>query len=412
LLASYWSGDWRLLREAASELSGELLSLGQLSEAAYLSILACDEAATKSVANAYLKLSDGSDIDRAVRHLTLYGRLRQHARLVSVFLAGAADAIPDDLVDPAADYLLRWVHLGREFMTPLNASASAWEALRQLGGRVSTELADRAITAGTQAAVWHFAPPALGRDLIVRACSALVTCCSDARLASFAPEVITLTQPEQRSHDYEDVLELLWQISIRSQEAKDAVTTALFPGPGTSAPASLLQLGSLLGKKLGSVEELNGFVQRLAGRVRVQVVELEPGAEAPPVDGFGTFSYLDGDRRIVLQLSNFGPSFEGVLACIDQLSGETVTALVDALLAAISSPFNALANKSELVHYLGRTTKRLTGEAVPRVHTLLLPLARGVVVDRAAEGTGRAADPLNRFKSKIFKAKRSSPSPD
>ena len=68
---------------------------------------------------------------------------------------------------------------------------------------------------------------------------------------------------------------------------------------------------------------------------------------------------VDGEQQVVVQLSNFGPSLEGVLAYGQVLSETSVRALVDAMVEMIASPHNLLTNKAELVHYTGRFSEFL-----------------------------------------------------
>jgi hypothetical protein len=401
LARSYWLGDWRLFRDAAAELSRELLTLEDLPQAAYMAMLACNEESIKAVATQCVGPAPAAAVRSAIEQLLRNGELRQHARMVAVFLRDAADAVPDDLVNMAADYLLRWASLDREFMTPLNESTAAWEALRQLGKRVDEPTANRAIDVALKSKAWRQAPPALDRQEIVKACARLVLSCSSEGLPSLVDEIAALTRAERRSHDYQDVLQLLWRVSSTSPEAKDAVATSLFPASETSVPGGLLQLGKLLGKKLQRPEELDALGERLADRVRKQVMVVRPGAEPPPVDGFGIFSFDEDAGRVFVQLSNFGPTFEGALAYVEDLSQKSVDAIVDACAEMISSPFNALANKSELVHYLGRLAKRVAPQRLSSLIGLLKPIAGGQIADRIGDVAGNAGDPLNPFKFNV-----------
>ena len=393
-IQAYWTGDWRLFRDSMSELSREYLALSDLGRAAYCAMLACDEDAIVSAATAATIVA--TNVRSTLTFLIEHGRLRQHARLVCLFIKGIADAIPDDCVDTTADYLLTWTGFRREFMTPLNVATAAWEALEAIGGRVSDALADRALDAAVGSGAW-LQPRALERGELVDACAELVLKCSDVRLTSFVQEVATLARAEQRSHDYQNVLRLLWQISTRSQQAKDAVVVAMFPAGAPVAP-SLLQLGRLLGRELGDQNELNAFAARIAERIRAQVTFIALEEPLPPAQGFGHFSFIDGDRKVVVEISNFGSSFEGLLAYVQELSEEAVKRLVGAMVEMIDSRFNLLTNRSALVHYLGRFAERMPNEDLEAVIQTLQPIARGEIVDVAEDTTGSASDPLNPFK--------------
>ena len=373
LVHAYWSGDWRLFRDAASELSREQLALGEVAHSAYCAMLACNEEAIVAAATTSATTGTPDSVRAALALLLEYGHLRQHARVVCAFLEAVADAVPDDLVDTAAEYLLTWTHFKREFMSPLNVGTAAWEALEALGARVSPAVAERALDAALNADAWR-EPRGLEREVLVKACAELVLRCSDARAESFALQAVTLAKPEHRSHDYQSVLRLLWRTSTRSQQAKDAVIAELFPS-AVSAPASLLQLGKLLGRKLSSRDELNALATRFADRIRKQVTLMVPGEPVPPAEGFGHFSFVDGEHQVVVELSHCAPSFEGLLGYAEELSGEAVKLLITALIEMIASPFNLLANKSELVHYIGRFADRIEAADIQPVIDLLEPLA-------------------------------------
>ena len=396
VIHAHWSGNWRLFRDAASEISRELLTLGDIHRAAYYAMLACDEQAVVDAATRALVNGTSESLRMTVQDLIGKGHLRLHARLVSIFLKTAADAVPDDLIDDCGNYLLKWVPHKREFMKPLDVATAAWAALQGLGPRVTSEVADGALDEGLLSPSWR-EPRGLDRQPIIKACASLVHAASESRLVSFADQIAPLGRPDQRSHDYDNLLDLFWQISQRSTNAKEIVAMTLFPGPG-AAPASLMQLAKLLGRTLGDPDELNRFAVRFAERIRRQVTVLGKGQEGPPTDGFGTFTMVDGQQQVVVQFSNFGPSFEGVLAYGQLLSETSVRALLDAMVEMIASPHNVLANKAELAHYAGRFSEFLPSGDVDVLVTALSPLAEGRVSDITSDASGSAEDPLNPFK--------------
>ena len=191
--------------------------------------------------------------------------------------------------------------------------------------------------------------------------------------------------------------DLFWQISQRSTNAKEIVAITLFPKPG-AVPASLMQLTKLLGQTFGDPNELNSLAVRFAERIRRQVTVLGKGRKGPPTDGFGTFTMFDGKQQVVVQFSNFGPSFEGVLAYGQLLSEPSVRALLDAMVEMIASPHNLLANKAVLAHYAGRFSEFLPSGDADLLVNALSPLAEGQVSDVNSGESGNADDPLNPFK--------------
>ena len=396
---AYWSGNWRLCRDAASEISRELLALGDIHKAAYYGMLACDEQAVVNAAKGALVSGTSESLRMTVQGLIARGHLRLHARLVSIFLKTAADAIPDGLIDHCGNYLLKWVPHKREFMAPLDVATAAWGALQHLGSRVTSEVADRALDKALGSPSWR-EPRALDRESIIKACASLVHAASEARLVSFASQVAPLGKPDQRSHDYDDLLTLLWEISRRSTSAKDIVATTLFPESG-AAPGSLMQLAKLLGKTLRTPDELNGIAVKFSARIRRQVTLLGKDQAGPPTDGFGTLTMVDGEQQVVVQLSNFGPSFEGLLAYGQVLSEPSVVALMDAMVEMIASPHNLLANKSELAHYAGRFSEFLPSADADVLVRALSPLAEGQASDITADVSGSPDDPMN---PSMFKA--------
>ena len=396
VIHAHWSGNWLLFRDAASEISRELLTLGEIHKAAYYAMLACDERAVVDAAKRALVNGTSELLRMTVQDLIGKGHLRLHARLVSIFLKTAADAIPDDLIDHCGNYLLKWVPHKREFMSPLDVAAAAWAALQCLGTRVTSEVADVALDEALLSPSWR-EPRGLDRQPIIKACASLVHAASESRLVSFANQVAPLGKPAQRSHDYEHLLDLLWQISHRSTNAKEIVATTLFPSPG-AVPASLMQFAKMLGKTPGVPGELNSLAARFAERIRRQVTVLGKGQEGPPTDGFGTFTMVDGKQQVVVQFSHFGPSFEGVLAYGQLLSEPSVRALLDAMVEMIASPHNLLANKAELAHYAGRFSEFLPSGDVDVLIRTLSHLAEGQVSDVTSDASGNADDPLNPFK--------------
>ena len=359
-------------------------------------MLACDEQAVVDAARRALVNGTSESLRMTVQNLIGKGHMRLHARLVSIFLKTAADAIPDDLIDDCGNYLLKWVPHEREFMKPLDVATAAWAALQRLGSRVTSEVADGALDEALLSPSWR-ETRGLDRQPIIKACASLVHAASESRLVSFADQVAPLGRPDQRSHDYDNLLDLFWQISRRSTNAKEIVAMTLFPRPGV-VPASLMQLAKLLGKTLGGPDELNSLAVRFAERIRRQVTLLGKGQEGPPTDGFGTFTMVDGKQQVVVQFSNFGPSFEGVLAYGQLLSETSVRALLDAMVEMIASPHNLLANKVELAHYAGRFSEFLPSGDEDLLLNALSPLAKGQVSDVTSDASGSADDPLNPFK--------------
>ena len=379
VIHAHWSGNWRLFRDAASEISRVLLALGDIHKAAYYAVLACDEQGVVNAARRALVNGSSESLRMTVQDLIGKGHMRLHARLVSIFLKTAADAIPDDLIDDCGNYLLKWVPHKREFMKPLDVATAAWAALQCLGSRVTSEVADRALDDACGSPSWC-EPRALDREPIIKACTSLVHAASEARLVTFANQVAPLGKPDQRSHDYEHLLDLLWQISHRSTNAKEIVARTLFPSLG-AVPASLMQLAKLLGKTLGVRSELNRFAVKFAERIRRQVTLLGKGQESPPTDGFGTFTMADGEQQVVVQLSNFGPRLEGLLAYGQVLSETSVRVFMDAMVEMIASPHNLLTNKAELAHYAGRFSEFLPSGDADSLVSALSPLAEGHVPD-------------------------------
>ena len=358
-------------------------------------MLACDEEAVVDAARRALVSGTSESLRMTAQDLIKKGHMRLHARLVSIFLKTAADAIPDDLIDHCGNYLLKWVPHKREFMRPLDVATAAWAALQCLGSRVTSGVADRALDEACGSPSWC-EPRALDREPIIKACTSLVHAASEARLVSFANQVAPLGKPAQRSHDYEHLLDLLWQISHRSSNAKEIVAMVLFPSLD-AVPASLMQFAKLLGKRPGDPRELNRIAIRFAERIRRQVTLLGMGQEGPPTDGFGTFTIVDGKQQVVVQLSNFGPSFEGVLAYGQVLSEASVRALLDAMVEMIASPHNLLVNKAELAHYAGRFSEFLPSGDAETLIRALSPLAEGQVSDVTSDASGSAGDPSNPF---------------
>ena len=409
VIHAHWSGNWRLFRDAASEISRELLTVGDIPKAAYYAMLACDEPAVVDAARRAVVNGTGESIRMTVQDLIGKGHMRLHARLVSIFLKTAADAMPDDLIDDCGNYLLKWVPHKREVMNPLDVATAAWDALRHLGSRFTSEVADRALDEACEATSWR-EPHGLARKPIINACASLVHSASEARLVSFANQVAPLGKPDQRSHDYDNLLDLLWQTSRRSTNAKEIVAMTLFSRPG-AVPARLMQLAKLLGKTLEVPDELNGLAVRVAERIYRQVTLLGKGREGPPTDGFGTLTMVDGEQQVVVQLSNFGPDLEGLLAYGEVLSETSVRALLDAMVEMVASPHNLLANKAELVQYAGRFSEFLrSGDADLLIRTLS-PLAEGQVSDVTSRASGSADDPLNPHASPHFASIRSRQKP-
>ena len=155
LIHAHWSGNWQLFLDAASEISRELLTLGDIQKAAYYAMLARDEHAVVDAARRALVDGTGESLRITVRDLIGKGHMRLHARLVSIFLKTAADAIPDDLIVGSSNYLLKWVPHKVEVMKPLNVATAAWDALECLGSRVTSEVADRALDEAVGSPSWR-----------------------------------------------------------------------------------------------------------------------------------------------------------------------------------------------------------------------------------------------------------------
>ena len=202
LIHAYWRGDWRLFRDAAHEMSIELLGVGDLVRGAFYAVLARDQQAAVAVAKACVSLSGFSSLRPALLLLTEHGSLRQHARVVCSFIETCADGIPDDLVDQLATYLLRWTRLDRGRVTSVNVSDVAWDALGSVGHRVSAPIADEAIAAATTSPLWKDVS-GVHREVVVKACKQLVAHASEERIGHFVQDILALATTERRAHDYE-----------------------------------------------------------------------------------------------------------------------------------------------------------------------------------------------------------------
>lgn len=396
-IRAYWKGDWRMFRDAAREMSLELLALKDQERAASYAVEALDVGTAVAVARAFLTPTGATNFGRTLQSLMERGRLRQHARIVCAFIEASADGVPDDLVDTVAKYLLQWAMLGRGDVKSVNVADVAWDALGSIGYRVSASIADDAIAAATASVLWEDGS-GVHREHVSKACKQLAVRASEEYLGQFVNSVVALATSERHPHDYEHLLGLLWRLSQRSTAAKEAILAAMFPAPGAPAPASLLQLGKLLGKELQNSEELNSFAERLAIRIRNQAVVVETGGQAPPGDGFGMVSFIHEGKQVVAQVSDFGSVMQGVLSYASELSTSAIGQLVDAMLEMIAVPWNLLANRAELAFYVGEFAPFVEERRIDNCVAVLMPIARGEAIDIAGREMGDPTDPLNAYK--------------
>lgn len=395
LAGAYWSGDWQLFRGAASELSAEFLALKDVASAAWWGLLACDDKAMTSVGEACVNSQQPRVVADTLRTLTSHGALRQHAVGVSRFIASASDALPDETVEIAGSFIL--ASMAR---LPSNESRASWEALERLGGRLSAAASDHVLQAAIASAAWR-ENTGIDRAAVVRACGAVVGRSSELGLTSFAEAAVQLASPSRRGHDYPDVLELLWRIGSGSETAKQAIAAELFSSSGDKAPAMTMQLAKLFGRELRSADALNDSTKAMAKRVREQVRVEHPSEPQALTDGFGQITFETPEGRVTVQVSNFGPSLEGLLAYSDKIAKVHVDELADALAETAVAKHNLLANRSELISYLGRFGPSMSPDRLPKVAALLLPVARGEIDGLVSTTLGDADDPMNPFRFEL-----------
>lgn len=87
-----------------------------------------------------------------------------------------------------------------------------------------------------------------------------------------------------------------------------------------------------------------------------------------------------------------------MLSYASHLSGDAIRQLVDAMQEMISVPWNLVANKAELVFYIGQFAPHIEEQQIDKLIMVLAPIARGEIGDIAGREMGDPDDPLNAYK--------------
>jgi hypothetical protein len=385
LLRAHTLGSWRESRWAAERYGKLCLKVGALEEACHYLIVAEAEKEVKSLAVMIACRRDVDLIRAVLRRLMVYANLRRHFIVACKLLAEIPDLVPDDELPAIAEWLLpRCQEL--PIRNGGGAMRAAWEALRELGSRLPTELSKRMIEVAVSHPVWQAPPPGENRvqpnrkDMVEA-----VTFLAHSAPAEYLPQIVDGTIPlatvRRQDYDYAAVVNLLCNLAeLGGPALKSKIATALYTA-GNPVNRILAQLTGFFGVEALTPQQWEAFAERVIEETRLTVQRLKPGETPKPVpETLMTMHQTTTQGQIQVSVHG-GVGLEALAREKRKLSDGTVARLIRVLVEMATDRDNLLTNRelllSQLCEYADRADERLRDEVVRAIE----PLARGEVLE-------------------------------
>lgn len=377
---------WPARRLAIRRLGVELLRLGRTTEAARCSILAEDLKLGSSVAEGMLRRRDHGAVRDCVIQILSESNLLRHFSVACEVLSGIGDAIPDDLVDSVALWLLPRCSLlpvagGIGASGPLNM---AWKAMEQVGERLPVKVAKLVCDAAVNHEYWNKAPQGnkvfLEREQMIDAVARCIYALPEHDVFELSNKAIRLATEFRQNSDYPNAINLLCHIAERGGEkARSLIGDELFP-PGQPVTYLVGQVASVFGKEFLGPERLAKAAKEVAANIMLQVQRLKTGEEPLPVPGsILTFTSPTTQGTLVVSLASWA-EVKAMARHRKELSSDAIALLLDALIAVSADPENFLFNREAALELMAEFADIMSQEYASRILDAVIPMARGDIV--------------------------------
>ena len=407
LRESYRSGNWQRYREAESYFAIECVHLGtdgqEVAGAVYHAIQSLSADLVHQFSEALLDARRPDPIREALTFATS-NLTRLHAIPACELIRVLADAVPDDFVASAFDYLLPLATCELEFLAQADVARPAWRALATIGGRLDPQRSMALLThiAGLD---WDHMDGLL-RQLVLKAIRPLTPSLPRTGLELAAQVALSQTvgYPKNLEHQvyYAEALDVLHSVGLRSgDELKEFIKQGLFPPGVPQADARKLMLLPLFGKDLAKGLEVNKYVGWVVRMVEAQVQEYDAGEpqESPLAGAAIQQSHDLGNGRLRVTRMMPAEILQVAISYLDLLDEEMTDLLLTACLNMVAAPHNFLSNRLAMIQLLSQAAGNLTAAQRSNLRQVLIPLARGEgVSDAERQRAQDAQNPLNRFR--------------
>ncbi len=402
VIRTFRQGCWMAFRWAITRLAREYLELSSPYQAAWYAVLSQDERLAEQAAQALMDRRDVEAIRQTLERLLANANLQRHFSLACAIVVGAADGIPDDMVNLVAEWLQRRCVLSASPRLAQGALPMAWKAMAELSARLSTEQAQAIVSIAVNHPKWRTPVnqnnSVIERREMVRTLSRLVFLLPVIDLGDLSEHVLPLAIDRRTDHDYADVVNLLCQIAKRAEEpVKRQLGDRLFVPDQVSF--LLGQVASQFGKVFLTPERLVRVVEQVRSMILLQVQRLPLGVEPQPhPGGLGAFHSKTLDGTIVVSFAST-VEIEAIARQRQLLTEESLGALIQTVINMVKERENFLLNRAGLIRSLATFSDRLHGELLVEVISTLVPLARGEIEEPTIIPPASVTEePLNPYK--------------
>jgi hypothetical protein len=381
---------WAAYRAVAHHVGAELLRVGRLVDAAATSVVSHDHKLSAAVGEGLMKHRDGRLIRESVLRLLSVANLLQHFAAACALLAEIGDAIPDDLVDTVAQWLLPRCSLpvhssGKGSTGPLNM---AWKALEPIGERLSADVAGQVLYAAINHAIWNQVPESayvlIEREQIVEAMAHCVYSLRTEDLSILAREAVPLALGRRQNHDFPKVVNLLCHVADRAGgETKAWIGDQLFQ-PGQPVTYLVGQVAANFGKEFVPPDRMGRAAEQVAANLRLQVQRVDPAHEPMTVPGtLMTFNETLAGQKVVVSLVQ-GVELHTMASHRRAISADALRHLIDSAVSALTDRENSPTNRASIIHGLMEFGDSLPEDLAESLLGTLEILARGEIEESAS----------------------------
>lgn len=401
LTGAYRWGDWSAVRRASSRLGRLYLPLGSIDKSWHYILLAEAEEHLEQFAEVLGRqrnvLAVRAVIDRSLR----FANLRRHFALAAQLFAKIAAIIPDDRVHDVVEWLLARASENRDERVGPQPTRLAWEALSQLGWRVSMETAIRCIQVAITHPVWIASHPGEGhvparRKDLVEAVNALATHLPSRNLSELAEAVLPLALDKRDNNDYALVVNLLCCIASRGvNEVNSRMAAALYPA-NVGINRILAQVVDQFGVAGLLPSQAESLCDRVVRELQLSIQCVTPDKVLQPMP---EMIMIRTSRNATGELAVMLHGIQGLEVVVRErlnISPESIGQLVEQLILLISHRDNLLTNRVNLLTALTGLADHVTRDTQVKTVAALAPLATGSVLESAEYPTAAAgANPLS-----------------
>lgn len=387
-------------------LANESVQLKSWQDAVHHAILACDETSLDGIIEGVLSTRNVELIERVVKRLLTTANLKMHFVVACKIIKGVADAIPDSLILPVGEWLLKRakddirVRIGTDYV------ALAWETIAAVASRFGIELAKSTIQVAVQHPIWNtkFSDPNRvipARKEAVRALEGLVQSIDVDDISQLADSALQLMIDRPQVTDYDDVVNLLCHLAVHGgKTVRDKLALSLYP-VGQPVSRVLASVATYFDKgELFDSIRLQNFATQIEQEIYRQVQWVAQDQIAEPVnEQLFTFNCSPkSDRTLVV----YAVGLTGLHAIIQhraKLDESTLGKLIVAILDMAQNKDNFCSNRAALLQALTAMVDVIPASARTKCVEVLEQIARGPVEESSEYNTAAETDnPMNRFK--------------